>query len=74
MDFWEKIHDCGLELTLVLPNVTADTQEIDQVYIYLKRECDVITQRIAGMNIAVLVQACKKSLLKNMLQPQFIQL
>ena len=60
IDFREEMHKIGYVFLLVLPNATAATQEMDQGYGALKRECDKSTVRIASMKMADRVRARKK--------------
>ena len=56
-DFREEMHKIGYVILLGLPNATAATQEMDQGYGVLKRECDKSTIRVASMKMADRVRA-----------------
>ena len=60
-DFHERMHTLGYILLTGLPNTTANTHEMDQVYGILKREWDRSTFRVANINMAERVGALKKA-------------
>ena len=67
---YPKKHEHLLVIILGLTNGTANKQEMNQACWYLKRDCDVSTQRIVGMNIDECVQAHIKALSKTLEQLQ----
>jgi len=60
IDFQEKMAAMGVHILLSLPNGTAATAEMDQLYLKLKPRCKDSTICIAGVKMAIRLAARKK--------------
>ena len=60
IEFRSEMAEKGLHIMLSLPNATACTAELDQIYSKFQPECKKSTLRVAGMKMVRRVEARKK--------------